>query len=129
MASAKELELWVLYAEEDLGSAKTLISAKKPYLSAACFHAQQCAEKYLKALLLLKDVDFPKTHDLLTLDFLCSQNGIFTGFEKEKLILLSKHAVQTRYPGGQPTREEAKEMIEIALMVRKFSRTFMGLKK
>ncbi|MBW1960508.1 MAG: HEPN domain-containing protein [Deltaproteobacteria bacterium] len=29
-----------------------------------CFHAQQCAEKYLKAFLTFKNIDFPKTHDI-----------------------------------------------------------------
>ncbi len=29
-----------------------------------CFHAQQCVEKYLKAVLVSEAIDFPKTHDL-----------------------------------------------------------------
>jgi len=32
-----------------------------------CFHAQQCVEKYLKALLTSTHTDFPKTHDLIEL--------------------------------------------------------------
>jgi HEPN domain-containing protein len=67
MTEISELKSWSAHAEDDFGSAKTLLRIKKPYVSAVCFHAQQCAEKYLKALLVLKDVDFPKTHDLLTL--------------------------------------------------------------
>ncbi|HJS18273.1 MAG TPA: HEPN domain-containing protein [Anaerolineales bacterium] len=101
---------------------------KKPLLAAACFHAQQCAEKYLKALLLLKDVDFPKTHDLPTLDTLCQQNRILTGFDPHQLTDLTKYALQSRYPGSQPTLEEAREMIEIAKTVRRFARSFLGLK-
>jgi len=128
MADVKELENWIAYAEEDLNAAKLLLKGKKPLLSAACFHAQQCAEKYLKALLIFKDFDFPKSHDLVTLDSLCAQNGILTGFDAEKLTDLSKHAIQTRYPGNQPTPEEAKEAIEIAAEVRKFTRKFLGLK-
>lgn len=97
MADVSELKSWIAYAEDDFGSAKTLLKIKKPYLFSVCFHAQQCAEKYLKALLILKDVDFIKTHDLLTLDSLCNQSGIFTGFDKQQLVDLTKHAVQTRY--------------------------------
>jgi HEPN domain-containing protein len=129
MADVKELENWIAYAEEDLNAAKLLLKGKKPFLSAACFHAQQCAEKYLKALLIFKDFDFPKSHDLVTLDSLCAQSGIFTGFDTEKLTDLSKHAIQTRYPGNQPTPEEAKEAIEIATEVRKLARKFLGLGK
>jgi HEPN domain-containing protein len=129
MSEISELKSWIAHAEDDFGSAKTLLRIKKPYVSAVCFHAQQCAEKYLKALLILKDIDFPKTHDLLTLDSLCNQNGIFTGFDQQQLIDLTKHAVQTRYPGNQPTPDEAQEALEIAMIVRKFSRAFLRLKK
>ncbi len=86
-------------------------------------------EKYLKALLILKDVDFPKTHDLPTLNTLCSQNGILTGFDPQQLVDLTKYAIQARYPGNQPTREEAKEAIEIAKTVRHFARPHLGLRK
>ena len=129
MTDIKELEAWIAYAEEDFGSAKILLNIKKPFFSAVCFHTQQCSEKYIKALLIFKDIDFPKTHDLVTLDSLCNQNGIFTGFDRQQLADLTKHAVQTRYPGSQPSPEEAVEAIEIATTVRKFSRTFLGLKK
>jgi HEPN domain-containing protein len=128
MADVKELENWIAYAEEDLSAAKVLLKGKKPFLSAACFHAQQCAEKYLKALLIFKDFDFPKSHDLVVLDSLCSQNGIFTEFDRGKLAGLTKHAVQTRYPGSQPTMDEAREAIDTAFEVRKFARKFLGLK-
>lgn len=129
MVDVNELEAWIAYADEDLGSAKLLLKSKKPFLSAVCFHAQQCSEKYLKALLIFKDFDFPKTHDLVTLDSMCNQNGIFTGFDTQQLADLTKHAVQTRYPGNQPTLEDAQEAIKIATTVRKFSRTYLGLKK
>jgi len=79
--------------------------------------------------LILKDVDFPKTHDLPTLNTLCNQNGILTGFDPQQLADLTKYAVQARYPGSQPTREETKEAIEIAKTVRRFARSFLGLKK
>jgi len=79
--------------------------------------------------LILKDVDFPKTHDLPTLNTLCHQNSILTGFDPQPLADLTKYAIQARYPGSQPTREEAKEAIEIAKTVRRFARSFLGLKR
>ena len=129
MTEISELKSWLRYAEEDFSAAKTLLDLKKPLLAAVCFHGQQCAEKYLKALLILKDVDFPKTHDLPTLNTLCNQNSILTGLDPQQLADLTKYAVQARYPGNQPTLEEAKEAIEIAKSVRRFSRSFLGLKK
>lgn len=128
MTDIKELKSWIAHVEEDFFAAKALFQLKKPLLSGACFHAQQSAEKYLKALLILKHMEFPKTHDLPTLDTLCNDAGIITGFNPQQLIDLSEYAVRRRYPGNQPTREETKEAIEIAKTVRKFARQWLGLK-
>jgi HEPN domain-containing protein len=42
---------WVSKAEEDMDVATELVGQKQPHRNAACFHCQQAAEKYLKALL------------------------------------------------------------------------------
>ena len=127
-ASSDALE-WVNYAEEDLIIAKSALKRRKPLTTASCFHSQQCAEKYLKAILVAKDVEFPKTHDLLILNTLCSTAGIITGFTKEALGRLSGYAVHTRYPGNQPAFDDAREALEITITVRQFARMFLGLKK
>ncbi len=126
--SSNPLE-WATYADEDLIMAKSALRRSKPLTTASCFHSQQCAEKYLKSILIAKDVEFPKTHDLPILNTLCENAGIFTGFTKENLGRLSGYAVHTRYPGNQPTPEEAQEALEIAMNIRRFARTFLGLKK
>ena len=120
---------WVEYAEEDLIMAKSALRRSKPLTTPSCFHSQQCAEKYPKAILVSQEIEFPKTHDLLILNTLCVDGGIFTGFTKEDLGRLSGYAVHTRYPGNQPTADEAQEAPKIAKTVRKFARTFLGLKK
>ncbi|MDQ2830508.1 MAG: HEPN domain-containing protein [Chloroflexota bacterium] len=59
---------WITKAEGDLASALRDYRARKaPNYDGACFHAQQCAEKYLKALLQDNGIAFGKTHDLLIL--------------------------------------------------------------
>jgi len=78
------------------------LRARKPRLMTACFHSQQCAEKYLKALLLTRTNEFPKTHDLIHLNDLCRANGILTEFSEAMLGELSLHAVASRYPGETP---------------------------
>jgi len=120
---------WVEYAEEDLILAKSALRRTKPLTIGSCFHSQQCAEKYFKAILVAQDVEFPKTHDLLILNTLCTDAGIITGFSIEDLGRLSGYAVRTRYPGNQPTPEEAKEAVEITITIRRFARAFLGLKK
>jgi len=129
MTDINELKSWIAHAEDDYSAAKILIRGRKPLLYSTCFHAQQCAEKYMKALLIYKDQDFPKVHDLSTLDDLCSSAGIFLGIDGTGLELLSGYAVGSRYPGDEPTLEETKEALEIAKTVRRFARSFLGLKK
>jgi HEPN domain-containing protein len=63
---------WINKAEGDYHSALREYRAKKfPNYDAAGFHAQQCAEKYLKAILQLRNKRFDKVHDLLALLNLC----------------------------------------------------------
>src|SRR5690242_3189496 len=118
---------WVARAEEDLALARSALRRKQPLASGACFHAQQCAEKYMKALLISKSADFPKTHDLLLLNNLCSTNGILLEIDPKHLNTLTDYAVRTRYPGNDPTPEDAKEAIELAKLVRVFARKFLGV--
>jgi HEPN domain-containing protein len=56
---------WIAKAENDLKNASnTLKLGKEGPLDTICFHAQQCVEKYMKAFLTSKGIDFPKTHDI-----------------------------------------------------------------
>jgi len=118
---------WVARAEEDLALARSALRRKQPLASGACFHAQQCAEKYMKALLISQSADFPKTHDLLLLNNLCSTNGILLEIDPKHLNTLADYAIRTRYPGNDPTAEDAKEAIELAKLVRNFARKFLGI--
>lgn len=118
---------WVERAEEDYAIAAASTRRKKPWTYGACFHAQQCAEKYLKAILVAHGQDFPKVHDLLALNTLCVQAGILTGFDATRLDLLSAYAVRVRYPGDDPTPDEARQAVEIAKSVRKLARRWLGL--
>jgi HEPN domain-containing protein len=113
MTEVSELKSWIAHAEDDFDAAKALMRQKRPLISGACFHAQQSAEKYLKALLILKDFDFPKTHDLPTLNTMWNDKGILTGLVIQELVDLTEYAVRRRYPGDQPTLDEAKEAVEI----------------
>jgi HEPN domain-containing protein len=128
MSAHNDFKAWIEHAEDDFANARKLIQGSKPSIYGTCFHAQQCAEKYLKAMLVHKDKSFPMTHDLVLLNDLLTQVGVFTGLIEDTLDTLSAYAVATRYPGASSTLEDAKEAIEIAKNIRKFSRTFLGLK-
>jgi len=83
----------------------------------------------MKALLVFKDQEFPKVHDLNTLGDLCSAAGIFLGMDKADLARLSAYAVMSRYPDDEPTLQETRDAIETAKVIRRFARSYLGLKK
>ena len=112
---------WVEKAEGDLVAARHMLKMKKncPF-HIACFLAQQCAEKYLKALLTLQSRAFPKTHDLSEL-FALLETGSDLEVKKSDLIIISRHAVDARYPGESDplTRSDAEQAVKIAAGIRK----------
>ena len=112
---------WIQKAENDLRNAEHTLKLKKscPF-DTVCFHAQQCAEKYLKALLLSRSISFRPVHDLRVLAELIPAE-IELGLKMGPLFMLTQYAVETRYPEEEEepiTREEAKQAVAIARKVR-----------
>ncbi|HLH00491.1 MAG TPA: HEPN domain-containing protein [Bryobacteraceae bacterium] len=111
---------WVQKAESDLDTADLILAAgKEGTADTAAFHAQQCVEKYLKALLTYKQLDFPKTHDVGQLLLLLPRGaGIELGVEEQRRLTL--YATVTRYPGEyEPvTLEEAHRAVAMARSAR-----------
>ena len=81
----------------------------------------------MKALLIAKGAEFPKTHDLLMLNNLCSAAGIFLEIDPKHLNTLTDYAVRTRYPGHNPTMDDAKEAMELAKLFRNLARKLLGI--
>jgi HEPN domain-containing protein len=88
---------WVEKAEEDYALVLSSLRRKHPLIYGATFHAQQCVEKYLKALLILHQQIPPRTHDLNILVELCLQTGVIVPVEHEELRHLTQHGVRSRY--------------------------------
>ena len=62
------IKIWIQKAENDLKNANhTMLMDDNCPFDTVCFHAQQSVEKYLKALLISKNIPFPKSHDLTEL--------------------------------------------------------------
>jgi HEPN domain-containing protein len=127
MSDRTELSAWVARAEEDYALARSALRRRLPLVYGACFHAQQCAEKYLKAVLIARGRPFPRTHDLVVLSDLCAQAGLASTMATDELDLLSSYAVRVRYPGEQPTAEEARSAVKIARQVRQLARRALNL--
>ncbi|MCG3181544.1 MAG: hypothetical protein BIFFINMI_03940 [Phycisphaerae bacterium] len=119
---------WVAKAEGDFATMRREIRARKdPNPDSACFHAQQCAEKYLKALLLRAGIPFSRTHDLVNLlEPLLPDTPALTG-SRVDLAYLSQFAVAFRYPGESATREAALDAGRRCQRFRQAIREELGL--
>jgi HEPN domain-containing protein len=78
-----------------------LASERVPW-DAVCYHAQQAAEKALKAVLAFRDADIPRTHDLLALLAACSSAGCPLDHSRADADLLNPFSTAARYPGLAP---------------------------
>ncbi|OGP59760.1 MAG: hypothetical protein A2V67_03170 [Deltaproteobacteria bacterium RBG_13_61_14] len=116
---------WIEKAEHDLRNAEHTLKLKKncPF-DTVCFHAQQCAEKYLKSLLIARGIAFPKTHDLRAIIQLAPAE-IELGLEMDLLFTLTQYAVNGRCPEEEEpiTRQEAKQAVAVARQVREAVRS------
>jgi HEPN domain-containing protein len=119
---------WVKKAEADFISALREYRARKnPNYDAAGFHAQQCIEKYLKAILQQHHIRFEKIHDLLALFELCLPKVPSLELDRELLAYLTQFAVKFRYPGETATREQAKYAIRAMKALQSILRDHLGL--
>ena len=118
---------WVIKAENDLRNAEhTLTMREDCPLDTVCIHAQQCAEKYLKAWLTFQVIDFPKSHDLTELAGLLPNKDSFP-LSTEDCVQLTDYATVTSYPGEWEaiSRHDAERAVELAQELRKAIRNLL----
>jgi HEPN domain-containing protein len=111
---------WLAKAENDLTTAAhTLKLGASCPTDMVCFHAQQCVEKYLKALLVMEGIDFPKTHDLKTMMALIPAE-LRPDLSFEEQLWLTDYATGARYPGWeQISLAAARRAVAVARRVRR----------
>jgi len=114
---ASEANRWMSYALEDMEGAHALLDDAAPS-RLACFHAQQAAEKALKALLVRDQIAPPRTHNLATILGLIN-SPIDLAVGEEDLAALSVWALEARYPGDLPvaTVQEAADAVAVSTKV------------
>lgn len=118
---------WVEKAENDLKNAShTLKLGKDCPTDTVCFHAQQVVEKYLKALLVMKSANFPKTHNIETLLLLVPETDR-PELSDDEQDRLTEYATVSRYPGTYEaiTLTEARRAVRTARHVRKAVRALL----
>lgn len=107
---------WLRKALRDLDSADRLCKDSPPFTDTALFHAQQAAEKSLKAFLTYHEVSFEKTHDLEEI------SGRILAIDPtlepllKRVSVLTPFAVVFRYPGedADPELPETLKLIALA---------------
>ena len=112
---AQETQEWLSIAKTDLAASQSL-APNDAFAAQASFHAQQSAEKALKAFLVWHQVRFKKDHDIRYLgDLILKIDPTLTGLIDEA-VSLNPYAVTTRYPGfsDEIEADEVKEAIKIA---------------
>jgi HEPN domain-containing protein len=113
-------------AEEDYWVAVKTYRGGGAFHNAVCFHCQQSAEKYLKALLEERGLNVPKTHDLDGLRTLLLPHYPRLSFRRG-LVFMTRFAVETRYPGDRASKRDASAAVRWAGKVRTAVRALLGL--
>jgi HEPN domain-containing protein len=126
--SASLPKQWLEKATEDLAVARLVF--KEGHTTHACFLSQQCIEKSLKAYLLFKANEYPRTHKLVDLLKGCEPFDSALSQFLPDCTIVDQYYVPTRYPdgipggtaSGIPSETEAKEAILAAEKILQFLR-------
>ncbi len=120
---------WIAKAENDLKNASLALAAGADCpTDTVCFHAQQCVEKYIKALLVFRATPFPKTHDIALLCGLLP-SALRPQLDRKDQEHLTEYATVKRYPGAgpDPPLAESRKAVAHARRVRRQVRRHLPL--
>ena len=112
---------WLRKADHDLTAAAHVLTLGEDCpTDTVCFHAQQCVEKHLKALLVLRSTPFPRTHDLGALLVLLPAK-VRPKLDESTRNRLTAYATVTRYPGAglDIPLAEARKAVAVARRIRR----------
>jgi HEPN domain-containing protein len=122
MSSAESnFSAWLRKAEHDLLNIENNLAAHNIPWDTVCFHAQQVAEKVLKAFLVFHGRDLSKTHDLVALLTHCAEYDAGLAALESDCRKLTSYGVAARYPGDlfEPSEAESRDVVAAAQRVRK----------
>ena len=119
---------WIAKAERDFATMEREAHVtEEPNFEAICFHAQQCAEKYLKARLCEAGITFSRTHNLVALlEPVLDLEPSWENY-REDLAYLSAFAVSVRYPGESADQDTAIDAQRRCRAFRAAARQSLGL--
>jgi HEPN domain-containing protein len=116
---------WLSLADRDLEAAH-ILSGQPRQVGNACFHAQQAAEKAMKAVYAFRGLVPPKTHDLDVLRERLDSDRDRLSSIAIACAVLSMYAVDARYPGADVEEEEVGPALDFAAQVLATVRRLVG---
>lgn len=122
---------WLSHAESDLRLARLAANDPQIIPGQVCFHAQQAAEKSIKAAMLFRGIEFPLTHDIEELLEIAEDQGFLVTEEVQEAAHLTPYAVETRYPGycEEITKDDVKNALRIAEQTVSWAKDVLSGKK
>ena len=113
------VEAWIRKAENDSKNIRATLASADPAWDTVCFHAQQAAEKYLKAYLVFQGDIPPRTHDLVLLLRLARDFDPTLDAQRNDCDLITHFAVDARYPTVvEPDEAVARSAVAAAERIR-----------
>jgi HEPN domain-containing protein len=111
---------WTAKAAQDFEAAVHLLAEGGRFADTIGFLSQQSVEKYLKAFLVFRGIEFPRTHDIHKLLQLVATAHSSLAASLKDADLLTPFGVEVRYPGDTPEMLPggASSSIELARRVR-----------
>jgi HEPN domain-containing protein len=121
-------EAWLQRAEADFATAeREFATPDHPNFEAVCFHAQQCALRYLKARLHETNLPYPNTTHLMVLLEVCLELEPDWVTFRDHLRMLNNASLHLQDPEVQPDVHLAEESLELVRAFRDGVRSTMGL--
>jgi len=111
---------WLDKARKDLAAGAVLLKEEFEDYENVGFHAQQAAEKFIKAFLVRHQIEFPKSHDIALLRQLVARVDPRLAEKLATADALTPYGVEFRYPGDLPSvsRDEGERALRLAEQTR-----------
>jgi HEPN domain-containing protein len=114
------VQQWLNRARKDLAAGELLLKGTFEDYENVGFHAQQAAEKFIKAFLVCHQIEFPKTHNIALLTQLVANVDPALAKTLAAADALTPYGVEFRYPGDLPSvsRNEGEKALRLAEQTR-----------
>lgn len=126
-----ETRVWVSYADENLDV--SALALEHCHLNACLQNAQQAMEKYLKAVIIERDLPFHRTHSMRELIRILAAEGLSPDTSEDEIDLMDSIYIPSKYPAYSalpqaiPDRTLCHEALGVARRARDFVHGMMKL--